>query len=275
MATELQYWMRKWELDDNLIYKKAGESQACWVRGKICGNLLKTRCFVVSTHHSKSCRLPVYYMKMRNGIQLIMRCNFHDWKVSVEIPESYEPLPANYLPADCFSHDRVEHEGEKIPSCYCEGFEEEWCFDAYNPQQPPKKFTVEIPDDERLYVVLHYLKHAYPDIVFNIEDDKRTVDEIKQALDEIFDKNGFSDLRDDNSWGKVVKRPVMSGYEIIWRTYNKLDDMYYGHEIDIKEFPSVSDDTQKYAEAIVKFPEAHAEFLMEEWMLTPEINKED
>ena len=32
---ELLYWMRKWELDDNLIYKKASESQACWVRDKI------------------------------------------------------------------------------------------------------------------------------------------------------------------------------------------------------------------------------------------------
>ena len=268
---ELQYWMRKWELDDNLIYKKAGESQACWVRGKVCGNLLKTRCFVVSRHYSKSCELPVYYMKMRNGIQLIMRCNFYDWKVSVEIPRDYEPLPADYLPTDCLSHRMVKHEGERIPPCYCEGFKDEWCFDAYNPQQPPKKFTIEIPDDVCLYVILHSLKHAYPDIVFNVEDDKRTVEEIEQALDEIFDKNGFNDLRDDDRWGKVVKKPVMSAWEIIWRTYSKLDEMYYANKIDIKEFPSVSDKSSDYAEAIIKFPEAHAEFLMEEWMLTPSL----
>ena len=48
--------------------------------------------------------------------------------------------------------------------------------------------------------------------------------------------------------------------------------MYYAHKIDIKEFPSVSDESSEYAEAIIKFPEAHAEFLMEEWMLTPDIS---
>lgn len=265
-ATELLYWMRKWELDDKLIYKKASENQAIFVRNKICSNLLKTHGFVVGHHHSKSCLLPVYFMKIRNGIKLIMRENFYDWKVSVEIPEEYADLPADYLPTDCLSYSMVKNEFEKIPSCYCEGFKKEWCYDAYNPKQPGKKFTIEIPDDECLYVIIHYLKHAYPDIAFNPEDDKRTVDEIKSSIDKILADNGFNDLQEEQSYGKTVKNPVMSAWEIIRRTYNKLDDMYYDGKMTVEEMPVVSDNSQEYAEAILKFPEAHAEFLMEEWM---------
>ena len=263
---ELQYWMRKWELDDKLIYKKASENQACFVRSKICGNLLKSRGFVVSTHHSKSCLLPVYFVKVRNGIKLTMRYNFYDWKVSVEIPEEYDNLPANYLPMDCMSHSMVLHDGEKIASCYCEGFKEEWCYDAYNPKQPGKKFTIEIPDDERLYVVLHYLKHAYPDKVFNVSADKRTVEQIKTDIDAILAANGFNDMYDDTSWVKPTKRRVMSAYEILWRTYIKMDDLSEEIRKEFGESMCISNDSQRYAEVINKFPKVHREWLMEEWL---------
>ena len=264
--TELKYWKRKWELDDDLIYKKAGINQAAFVSNKICGNLLKTHGFVVSTHYSKSCELPVYFMKIRNGIKLIMRCNFYDWKLSVEIPEEYNDLPANYLPEDCLSHSMVENKGEKIAPCYCEGFKKEWCYDAYIPERPSKKFTIEIPDDERLYVIIHYLKHAYPDKIFNIDDDKRTVEEIKASIDKILDDNGFNDWKDDVSWGKPCKRRVMSAWEIIWRTYCLIDDLSSEIRAIYGESMCISEDTQRYAECILKFPNVHEEWLKEEWM---------
>ena len=77
----------------------------------------------------------MYFLKLRNGIKLIMRCNFYDWKVSVEIPDDYEPLPKDYLPTDCLSHSMVENKGERIAPCYMEGFRKEWCYDAYIPEQ--------------------------------------------------------------------------------------------------------------------------------------------
>ena len=261
------YWIRKWELDENLIYKKAGQGQAAFVRNQICGNLLHTHGFVVSKHYSKSCKLPVYFLKLRNGIKLIMRCNFYNWMVSVDIPDIYEPLPKDFLPTDCLSHRMVKHKGKRIAPCYMEGFHKEWCYDAYIPEQPSKKFSIEIPDDWRLYLIIYRLKHAYPDVEFRAEDDARTKEQIAEAVECIWNANGYADLRDEERWGKVMKRPVISSWEITWQTYSKIDDLYYDDKIDVKELPNLSDGKpMQYAELIVKHQDVHEEFLREEWM---------
>ncbi len=265
MKQELKYWIRKWDLDDNLIYKKAGQEQASFVRSQICGNLLHTHGFAVSTHYSKSCKLPVYFLKLRNGIKLIMRCNFYDWKVSVEIPSIYEPLPKDFLPTDCLSHRMVENKGERIAPCYMEGFRKEWCYDAYIPEHPSKKFSIEIPDSYRLYVIIHRLKHAYPDVAFDLSTDHRTMEQIKESIDKILADNGFLDMRDEERWDKTVKRSVMSAWGIIWWTYQKMKKM------NVKEMPTASEDSQEYAKVIMRFPEVHEEFLREEWMYNDKI----
>ena len=264
MKDELKYWSRKWKLNDELIYKNAAKTQLSFVQNKIVGNLLKTVGFVISHHYSKSCELPVYFMKMRNGIKIIMRCNFYDWKLSVEIPEEYADLPPNYLPEDCLSHNMIENKGEKIPPCYCEGFKKEWCYDAYIPERPGKKFTVEIPDDERLYVILHYLKHAYPDKIFCISDDKRSAEEIKASIDKILYANGFN----ESICGKPSQCRVMSAWEIIWQTYCKIDDLSSEIREIYGQSMCISNDSQRYAECILRFPEIHEEWLMEEWLFS-------
>lgn len=261
----LLYWMRKWELADTLCYKKAAEMQACFVRDKICGNLLKSCGFVVNTHMSKSCELPVYYVKLRNGIKLTMRNNFYDWKMSVEIPDAYDNLPVDYLPLDCLSHRMVERPIEAIAPCYLEGFKTEWCYGAYDPQNPSKKFTIEIPDNERLYVIVHCLKHAYPDVVFNVEDDKRSMEDITKAIDAIYDTNGYNDWEEEKFLGKTTKRRVMSGWEILWRTYCKIDDLYHDNKISVERV-TTNGTPKQFAEAIGEFPEVHQEFLLEEWL---------
>ena len=268
---ELLYWMRKWELDDKLIWKKSSERQACFVRNKVAGNLLKSKCFVVSTHHSKSCLLPVYYIKMRNGIKIIMRENFYDWKVSVVIPDDYPDLKPNTLPDDCLSYSMVKSKTEKISSCYLEGFKDEWSFDAYIPEKPGKRFTIEVPDDERLYVVLHTLKHAYPDVTFNVDDDKRSMEEIKGSIDRIFNENGFNDMEEVEEYGKKRLDRYMSGWEILWRTYIAMDNLPDESRKTIENFYSVGKDSAKFAEVVLKFPQVHAEFLMEEWMFNKDI----
>jgi hypothetical protein len=269
MKENLSYWIRKWDLNEELIYKNAAIEQASFVRDKICGNLLKSQGFVVSTHHSKSCLLPVYYIKARNGIKLIMRCNFYDWKLSVDIPDEWDGIPT--IPLDCLSHHVIEHGFEKIASCYCEGFKEEWCYDAYDPHHPGNKFTIEIPDNYRLYVVIHYLKHTFPDVSFNVELDKRTVNEIKTDIDKILDANGFNNWYDDKFLGIQASRRRMRAWEILWRTYIKIENLYYDRRITAEEFPSISINAMDFAKFIIRYPEVHAEFLMEEWMYNDNI----
>lgn len=265
MKQEILYWMRTWDLEDNLIYKKSATSQACFVRDNITDGLLKAHCFVVSTHYSKSCLLPVYYIKMRNGIKLIMRCNFYDWKLSVEIPESYDNLPVDYLPKDCMTFSMVEDPLEPIPSCYLEGFKEEWCYGAYNPQNPSKRFTIEVPNDYCLFTVIHYLKHAYPDIEFDMNQDTRTSEEITAAIEKILDENGYNDMYDRKDFGKVFKSRRMSLYEIIWRLHYKIETLYYEKKVD-KNSLGEGDNLAFHVDMIMRYPEIHKEFLMEEYL---------
>lgn len=269
---ELTYWIRKWELDENLIYKKAAVNQASWVRNKIAGNLLKCKCFIVSTHHSKSCLLPVYYLKMRNGIKVIMRENFYDWKVSVEIPSEYPALPSDILPLDCLSYSMVENPLDKISSCYLEGFKEEWGYDAYVPSCPGKKFTIEVPDDERLYVILHSLKHAYPEVSFDVSSDSRSVSEIKDSIDRILDKNGYNDMEETEDFGKKHLRHVMSLWEILWRTYCVIDDYRKDDQVTVREKCDCMDNPEVFADVVSRFDFIHREFLMEEWMYKVELD---
>lgn len=113
------YFARRWELDEKLIYKKASEKQMRFVRDRICLYLLHVPCFKVSWHTSKSCLLPVYGFTMRNGIKVICRENFYDWKLSIELPK---PLPPNFIPDDILTWNDC---GKDIPDCYLEGFKDE------------------------------------------------------------------------------------------------------------------------------------------------------
>lgn len=267
-AVYLQYWMRKWQLDENLSFRDEAIRQASWVREKIAGYLLKSKCFVVSTHNSKSCVLPVYYIKMRNGVKVIMRNNFFDWKVSVEIPSEYADLPSNYIPDDCLSYSVVENTTDKIANCYLEGFKPEWCYGSYKPKKPGKKFTIEVPDDEQLFCVLHALKHAYKDIVFKPSSDKRNLSEIKDAIQRILDENGYNDTECD----KMYSGRVMSLFEIMWRTYSAMDKAYYNDAPNIsrKEHNVCTEDVDVFANIVSRIDSVHSEFLMEEWMYNVE-----
>ena len=282
MKELLLKFMRQWDIDENLIYKKAGIDQAIYVRDTLAMNLLRSvPAFAISMHRSKSVPLPVYGLTMRNGIKLIMRDNFYDWKVSVILPK---PLPKNYLPMELISND-----GD-IPDCYLEGFHNEWGFETYKPEdEKQNKFTIEVYGKYRLYTLLFYLKNAFPEKEFNPEDDKRTVEEIKESIDKIHEEAGFNIWREDDTiGGKPYKRRLMSGFEILWRTYNAIDDF---KNDEVKDYDSkykyfenkywnshphednarflildVPNDTALFAKIIHDEPTVHKVFLMEEWL---------
>ena len=75
-------FMRDFEYNSNLLWKKKAEEQLIFVRDTI-GALVKSPIFIVSTHYSKSCLLPVYGFMLPNGIRVIMRENFYGWVVSM------------------------------------------------------------------------------------------------------------------------------------------------------------------------------------------------
>lgn len=144
-----QQWMEKqpmahlhtWFMEnmpgEQMIYKKSAEAQIMFVRDEVPNfftkSILKT-IEVISTHTSKSIKLPVYHIVLTNGLELILRGNFHDWKISVSSPFEVE------LPEELLTNSTLS--GEKINSYYCEGFKNEWIWDSY--MKNKKEFTIEI-----------------------------------------------------------------------------------------------------------------------------------
>lgn len=240
----LIYEQRTIDIDDNLIYKKPAICQECFVRDVI-GGLLHTPIFVISHHRSKSISLPVYGFRMRNGIKVIMRNNFYNWKVSIELPTI--ALDKNYLDIDLFS-DGVN---ANINSCYCEGFKEEWVYGRYESNSDNcLKFTVELLNDYKLYMMLFLLNkfNTQQDIVY----DKKSVEEITESIKNIHKENGL----DETSY-------FLNTWEILHYTFNEVD------KINIREYKNYMTqfeikDPKVFAEYICRYPKAEEEFLKEE-----------
>lgn len=251
----LLYYMRKGNIDDNLIYKKEAIDQMIFVRDRICYYLCKTPPFVISTHRSKSIDLPVYAFTLKNGIKIICRNNFYDWKVSVILPKPFEYK--NDIISDIISNS------ENIPSCYCEGFDESWVFETYNPDDKSQtKFTVEVSDKYNFFLLIYTLTKQFSNIEFNSEN-KMSIDEIGSKLNNIFIINGVYSY---DSKGEQY----MKGYDLFIRT-DYLIDNKKTYETDENGYVHASldysfDDSsniEKFAEYILKFNDAYEEFLFE------------
>lgn len=135
--SHLHAWFMENKPDDSMVYKEAACRQIMFVRDEVPSLFTKfmlKKIEVISTHTSKSIKLPVYHVVLENGIELIMRGNFHDWKITVSSPFEI-PLPQELL-------SNQSRTTEKINSCYCEGFEKEWILDSYLNNK--REFTIEI-----------------------------------------------------------------------------------------------------------------------------------
>lgn len=123
---------------DEMFYKEASGSQIMFVRDQL--NYLvasglyfeeaRDICGVISTHTSKSVKLPVYELYRPDlGLRLILRNNFYDWKLSVI---SAQPIVADFAglfkttpPVD------EKYTGSELSACYFEGFPRELVFGYY------------------------------------------------------------------------------------------------------------------------------------------------
>ena len=252
MKQLLLSWLRKDEIDDKMIYKKAAEQQEVFIRDTVCRILLHVPVFVISEHCSKSITLPVYGFTMKNGIKVICRGNFYDWKVSIQLPKRPDygdiVVPRD-LVTDGYRRD--------ISNCYFEGFKDEWVFPGFNPDDKSQlNFSIEVADEYRLYVLLYNLKHLFMDKIFYT--DNVTVDEVRISIRNLYDKF----FVDDHN---------LDGGELLCNTYDHLNLYDFRKKYEIEEpFYGICRDAEAFAEQIAKYPEILDNFLMEKYLLEME-----
>jgi len=101
---------------------------------------------VLSTHISKSIKLPVYEFKSK-GIRFIVRYNFHDWKVSIISDRDLEIEPKGLF----------NPKSSSVKPCYFEGFPKDLVFPNYNEKENKDKFSVCLHNEFSMYVFFWYL----------------------------------------------------------------------------------------------------------------------
>ena len=257
MKELLLYWMRKDNIDDKMLWKKAAERQECFLRDDICTNLLRTHAFVVSTHTSKSIELPVYFFMMHNGIKVTCRENFYGWMLSVKLPKDrpYEDI----IPKDLIE---CGYDGD-TSDCFFEGFRKEWVFEGYKPNDKKQRnFSFGIYSDYEFYTVMYMLKHLYEPKDFSKEAKELTKEKVMETINDIYANNGYNDIKQVFESGYVDRE--MSGWEILWRTWRELDnsDTRKKYGIDYISM-DVPDNPEEFADHILKYPEVAQTFVFE------------
>lgn len=154
LPVDVTAWIRANKPEERLIYGKGLGEQVCFVRDVICELFWNTYeeleanlPMVISTHYSKSVKLPVYQIDLKKyGVEMVLRYNFYDWKVSIK---SDIPIDIDWM--GLFKSDEV------ISSVYCEGFPEDKVYGSY--EQNHSQFTVEIRSKYNLYVFMFLLSN--------------------------------------------------------------------------------------------------------------------
>ncbi len=155
LPVDVTAWMAVNEPEDRLIFKKACAEQVCFVRDVLADRQIfadmawdeHDEPLVISHHYSKSVKLPVFKIEREDyGIELILRCNIYDWKISVK---SKKPLDCDFM--DLFDTKKV------VSKYCCEGFPKDKIYGSY--EQDHSKFTVEISSDYNVYAFFLLLRN--------------------------------------------------------------------------------------------------------------------
>lgn len=146
-------WIDNNPISDELYWKSSAYSQIRFIRDKIATGLFGEACYVISQHCSKSVRLPVYMIGYK-GLTMIMRDNFYGWIISLS-----GPLPL-LLDEDLIYYDSgMDSKEERIPSCYCEGFIEDWIYPKYVGMCT--QCTFRVGGTYELWTLLYLIKKYY------------------------------------------------------------------------------------------------------------------
>jgi len=120
---------------------------------------------VVSEHTSKSVRLPVYaFARPDIGLNIIMRNNFHGWKISV--------LSQHAICDDALSRlfitkppPEPEYTGDDLRPVYFEGFDPDWCFGYQANNQC--RWSAAIHGDYQLWATLFLIMNSLDTLPMN------------------------------------------------------------------------------------------------------------
>lgn len=154
LPVDVTTWVRVNSPSEQMVYKEAFSNQIVFARDKLTRTFFKdfddrinNPVMIISTHTSKSIKLPVYEINVKHlGLRLILRDNFHDWKISIE---SEKPLNYDFM--------GIIKEDEEINPIYCEGFDESWVYGSFKNNK--NKFTIEIYDNYMLYTFMYLLNN--------------------------------------------------------------------------------------------------------------------
>ncbi len=117
--------------------------------------LVKGPVNVISTHTSKSVLLPVYSLeKPDRGLRLVLRNNFHNWKLSVlsqtPIEQDFSDLFHTTPPVD------PDYTGNPLSPVYFEGFPQDLIFGYYSTSDH-KQWSAEIWSDYALWTTVYLI----------------------------------------------------------------------------------------------------------------------
>lgn len=147
LPVDLQAWFSVNIPEDKMLYKKAARDSIIFIRD-IITNLFFNKEFtpmVISTHTSKSIKLPVVEIDLKSvGVKIVLRDNLYDWNVSIESENDIE----------CDFMDTFKDENYHM--CYCQGFPKDRIHGMYKDNH--KKFTCYIGNDYTLFTFLWLLR---------------------------------------------------------------------------------------------------------------------
>ena len=154
LPVDVTAWIRVNQPVPELIYGKQLISQICFVRGKINWLLRSTydewdanKPQVVSTHYSKSVKLPVYKIDLEKyGIEIVLRYNFFEWIVSIK---SEKPLDCDFL--------GLFDPKKEIPVTNCYGVPLNMIFGSY--EKNHSQFMIEFSSEYDVYTFFFILKN--------------------------------------------------------------------------------------------------------------------
>ena len=211
--------------DESLFYKSGANNQMYFVENVFSNQLLGAEAFVVSTHRSKSCLLPVYAIKMYNGIKIIMRNNFHDWVLTIMSPKEIS------IPNDLVYG---LHGDNDITPVYCEGFKKEWVF-GYKTENF-KNTTVYVYDNLRLFTLLYLLN-------------KEDIDNSEKVSEIALKTLNFESIK--TVMEKYMERHKSVGLfnELFPRTYSELTNYDFCQKNNLSIFLNSNDEIYKRIES--------------------------
>ena len=159
MQSKFQKWISEHVARDELLWKGAFGDQVSFLRGPLCyavaWGLKKLEDVekipdVIGTHRSKSIELPVVeYSRPDLGLRLVVRGNFHDYKLSVE---SERPIEADFT--GLFDVDDSDY----LSPTLFEGFPKDRIYGPYAKNH--RKFSADIGTDHTLYTTVFLIMRA-------------------------------------------------------------------------------------------------------------------